>query len=404
MIAQRDFERTVTHGDLPPAPRFCRTAQLTDLGIVLGEGIVLAPLARGGDGALVVERREAKIFALLSLAQGGAVRPNVLHGFHGVSKALARGEIVGAMIRLAQIGLRPLRGPRDAEMLKAGAVFLDKGFSPWAILQAAGIEEANVRLFKAEWSEDLHPRDASNGRFVSAGGAAAVPASVAQSLIAGGAMQVSAGVYALAGGALLSMTAAGWVLSHGPKGNIQDGPGYWLPGVSSDEASDGDGKGEAPGLGHNGGPALDQAGGQQSGDQNERDPDQKPDLSVVAAPSSSGSSDDGSAQQGGNNAQDSNGRGMSDILLPNGRPVGYISRGAGASIQTVTRMQFDDIQSRLLDGATSIASPSSYEGAWYLRSDGTVFGVRTSGESGATIDVIQSDNPALPSGFKVHQK
>ena len=101
MIAQRDFERTAALGDLPPAPRFCRTAQLTDLGIVLGEGIVLAPLARGGDGGLVVEGREAEIFALLSLAQGGAVRPNVLHGFHGVSKALARGEIVGAMIRLA---------------------------------------------------------------------------------------------------------------------------------------------------------------------------------------------------------------------------------------------------------------------------------------------------------------
>ena len=170
MIAQRDFERTAMRGDLPPAPRFCRTAELTDLGVVLGEGIVLAPLTKGGDGALVVEGREAEIFALLSLAQGGAVRPNVLYGIHGVSKALARGEIVGAMIRLAQIGLPALRGPRDAEMLKAGAVFLDKGFSPWAILQAAAIEGANVRLFKAEWSEDLHPRDPATGQFIETGG------------------------------------------------------------------------------------------------------------------------------------------------------------------------------------------------------------------------------------------
>ncbi|MGO9390437.1 hypothetical protein [Rhodoblastus sp.] len=72
------------------------------------------------------------------------------------------------------------------------------------------------------------------------------PASVAQGLIAGGAMQVSAGVYALTGGSLLSLTAAGWVLSHGPKGDIQDGPGYWLPGALSSNTSDEDGKAEAP--------------------------------------------------------------------------------------------------------------------------------------------------------------
>ena len=102
---------------LPPAPRFCATAQLTDLGIVLGEGVVVAPLVRrfGAAGVLAVDGREAEIFALLSLAQGKAIRPNVLHGFHGVSKALAQGEVVGAVIRLAQIGVAPLRGPRDAE-------------------------------------------------------------------------------------------------------------------------------------------------------------------------------------------------------------------------------------------------------------------------------------------------
>jgi hypothetical protein len=45
---------------------------------------------------------------------------------------------------------------------------------------------------------------------------------------------------------LLSLTAAGWVLSHGPKGNIEDGPSYWLPGVSANGASDDDTKNEAP--------------------------------------------------------------------------------------------------------------------------------------------------------------
>jgi hypothetical protein len=233
MIAPRADERPAAHPDLLPAREFCREAQLTDRGVVLGDCVVVAPLARRGDGiaALAVEGREAEIFALLSLAQGGAVHPNVLHGLHGVAKSVARGEFAGAAIRLAQIGLPPLRGPRDAEMLKAGAVFLDKGFSPWTILQAAGIEGANVRLCKAEWDETRHPRDPATGRFIETGVAAAVPASVAEHLIAGGAAQVAAGVYALAGGALLSLTAAGWVLSHGPKGDIQDGPGYWLPGA-----------------------------------------------------------------------------------------------------------------------------------------------------------------------------
>jgi hypothetical protein len=228
---------------LPPAPRFCATAQLTDLGIVLGEGVVVAPLVRrfGAAGVLAVDGREAEIFALLSLAQGKAIRPNVLHGFHGVSKALAQGEVVGAVIRLAQIGVAPLRGPRDAEMLKAGATCLAKGFATWAILQAAGIEEGNVRLAKADWSEDLHPRDSATGQFTSTGSAqnsasVAVSASVAARLIAGGATPIAAGTVAPTGGVLLVLTAAGWVLSHGPKGDIHDGPSYWLPGVPEDKS------------------------------------------------------------------------------------------------------------------------------------------------------------------------
>ncbi|PPQ39855.1 hypothetical protein SAMN06265338_101746 [Rhodoblastus acidophilus] len=77
----------------------------------------------------------------------------------------------GAAIRLAQLGLPPLRGPRDAEMLKIGATFLAKGVSLWLILQEAGIEGANVPLFKADWDESLHPRD-PKGRFATTGASA----------------------------------------------------------------------------------------------------------------------------------------------------------------------------------------------------------------------------------------
>jgi hypothetical protein len=56
-------------------------------------------------------------------------------------------------------------------MLKIGATFLAKGVSPWAILRVAGIEGANVQLFKADWDESLHPRDPA-GRFATTGASA----------------------------------------------------------------------------------------------------------------------------------------------------------------------------------------------------------------------------------------
>ena len=100
----------------------------------------------------------------------------------------------------------------------------------------------------------------------------------------------------------------------------------------------------------------------------------------------------------------SNSATMSDILLPNGEPVGYGYPGAGPRIRTVTSEQFGQLQSQLMNGATPIATPSGYVGTWYGMPDGSVFGIRTSTESGTTIDVIKSNNPSLPSGFKVHQQ
>jgi hypothetical protein len=216
------------------APLHCRSLQLTEQGLVLGEGVVVAPLERRADGSsvLAVEGRDAEIFALLSLAQGRAISPNILHGLRGVAKRFAQGDIVGGAFRLALFGLPPLRGPRDSEMLKTGATFLARGFSPWAILREAGIEGPAVELCKAQWDENLHPRDPATGRFIEIGSGTVVTASAARALIAAGATQISAGAFALAGGALLSLTAAGWVLSHGPKGKIEDGPSYWLPGVA----------------------------------------------------------------------------------------------------------------------------------------------------------------------------
>jgi hypothetical protein len=223
-------------------------------------------------------------------------------------------------------------------------------------------------------------------------------------LIAGGATQVAAGVYALVGGALLSLTAAGWVLSHGPKGDIQDGPGYWLPGVASDNSSDEDGKCETPGIGHNGGPGLDRDGNQQARDPNERDPDQKPGPSIVAPSSSSGSGDGGSSQQSGNSAQVASSRSIGDILSPNGEPVGYVYPRTESATRTVSAEQFEQLQAQLMDGAFPVATPTSYDGAWYQRGDGSLFGVRLSPKHGITIDVIEDKDANFPPNFKVHRR
>ncbi|WP_374545012.1 hypothetical protein [Rhodoblastus sp.] len=177
-----------------------------------------------------------------------------------------------------------------------------------------------------------------------------------------------------------------------------------MPGVSSDKASDEDGKDEAPGIGHNGGPTLDQTGGQQSRDSNERDPDQKPGLSIVAPSSSSGSGDDGPSQQSGNSAQVASSRSIGDILSPNGEPVGYVYPRTDSRTRTVSPGQFDQLQAQLMDGAVPVAAQTGYDGAWYQRGDGSIFGVRSSRTHGPTIDVIKDSNGNLPRGLKVHQR
>ncbi|CAB3857225.1 hypothetical protein LMG26841_02269 [Achromobacter dolens] len=94
----------------------------------------------------------------------------------------------------------------------------------------------------------------------------------------------------------------------------------------------------------------------------------------------------------------------SDILMPNGIPVGNVHPGAGPRIRTVTPEQFGALQAQLMSGASPVPTPPGYAGTWYQRADGTVFGIRNSVKSGATIDVVKSNNLSLPPGFKVHQR
>jgi len=91
------------------------------------------------------------------------------------------------------------------------------------------------------------------------------------------------------------------------------------------------------------------------------------------------------------------------ILAPGGSPVGVVSGGATPNIRTVDPGAFQSIRSDLLSGAIPTSSPLRYPGVAFERPDGTVFGIRNSSESGLTIDILRSNSPSIPNGFKIHQ-
>ena len=94
---------------------------------------------------------------------------------------------------------------------------------------------------------------------------------------------------------------------------------------------------------------------------------------------------------------------LADILTPGGQPIGIVNSGATPEIRTVTTQDFAKVQTDLLTGASPIPTAPGYNGTWYQRRDGSIVGIRLSAQSGITIDVIQSNVPSIPNGFKVHQ-
>jgi hypothetical protein len=98
---------------------------------------------------------------------------------------------------------------------------------------------------------------------------------------------------------------------------------------------------------------------------------------------------------------------MRDIVAPGGVPVGWQEGRARSFVRTVTPQMFQDIKIKLeaLAGKPGERSESSdrndYNETWYRLPDGTGFGLRMSKVNGWTIDF---DDPALPKGFRIHQK
>jgi hypothetical protein len=91
-----------------------------------------------------------------------------------------------------------------------------------------------------------------------------------------------------------------------------------------------------------------------------------------------------------------------ELFLPGGQYVGTYRRNIYT--RTVSPQYRESLLDHLWSGSIPVETRSNYEGQWYKRPDGLIFGVRISRRHGITIDIIESSNPLLPRGFKVHGK
>jgi hypothetical protein len=97
-------------------------------------------------------------------------------------------------------------------------------------------------------------------------------------------------------------------------------------------------------------------------------------------------------------------RPLNEVLSPGDRLIGSREARASISTRTVTSPEFNELLEAVSPNVQIVRSPPDYQGVWYQRTDGTIFGVRRSPQHGITLDVIQNDHPLVRGGFKVHQK
>ncbi len=79
------------------------------------------------------------------------------------------------------------------------------------------------------------------------------------------------------------------------------------------------------------------------------------------------------------------------------------ARAGNREVRIVTPAEFETIRIELMGGAAWIPADPPYDGVWYRRHDDSVFGLRLSRIYGLTLDVIRSDDPGIPPGFRLYQ-
>lgn len=127
---------------------FAPTMALTDEGLVLGAGTVLAKsCSAGGNCELSLLGAEERIIALLSVAHGRAIDPSVLGNVRRASAAQRDGESVIASIHLARAGLPSLDEDAGYRLFAADRL-LASGIDTRVLLKACDIDTAIVDLLK----------------------------------------------------------------------------------------------------------------------------------------------------------------------------------------------------------------------------------------------------------------
>jgi hypothetical protein len=91
---------------------------------------------------------------------------------------------------------------------------------------------------------------------------------------------------------------------------------------------------------------------------------------------------------------------VEEILMPGGKLVGYVAKGAKDTIKTVTKSELEIIESNLMTGARELTPPPTYKGQWYELPNGQGnFGIRNSTTNGKTIDL---NIPSIPNINRIH--
>jgi hypothetical protein len=136
---------------------------LAPQGLVLGAGTVLVP-AQGTRRLASLDRREARVLALLSAAHGKAVAPAVLGNIARAGDAWRRGDDCLAYIHLAHSRLPELQDSREAARLFLTEGFLDGGGSPQAVFKALNLDAAYIDAVEKVYNPAQPRVPAGSGR------------------------------------------------------------------------------------------------------------------------------------------------------------------------------------------------------------------------------------------------
>jgi hypothetical protein len=157
------------HERLCPAP-FCRTLTITETGLTLGAGTVLARTTQGGRSHGAFDGEEERVLALLAVAFGKSVPVHVIGNLRRAAEQWSRGDKCLAHIHLAFASLPQIDEDGAARLALADEA-LAMGVTPRAVLKALGLDSAPLDALKFDPSQPRVPAGSGreSGRWTSDG-------------------------------------------------------------------------------------------------------------------------------------------------------------------------------------------------------------------------------------------